>query len=469
MSAFIVFTVSPELLWWACLPPLGLGAMHLCLCKLLWPMWRRREGLNRKISESGSELLRKIRTIREFGMEVSESDVRQARDQYTCDMNLNIRATEMSVWHLHGFLWACQRCLLLKAGAQLMGAGSLNIGSLLAIENQLGSIAHYFRTFIDKTPEIARALVPAGKIAEMLATKSQIEGDAFEERRIAPRSTTTSRLCPSKFEGKILFKDVHFSYPKDPRKKILRGLSFGNDPLGKIRSIAFVGETGCGKSTSLSILKRFYNPTSGTVLLDGKPIDAYDPRHLRRHMAIVAQKTTLLKRSIRENIVYGMRPRPSEDEIVACCKMASIWDDICAMPDKLDSICDNCLSGGQEQRIAIARALIRKPTILLLDEATSALDAVNERVVQRAIDKMMDDHGGTSITVAHRLTTVRNCDMIYVMHKGMIVEEGKHADLLQKKVETVQGKIVRGYYRNLWEIQQGGKERDSHESPALAK
>merc|ERR1712139_415122 len=127
------------------------------------------------------------------------------------------------------------------------------------------------------------------------------------------------------------------------------------------------------------------------------------------------------------------------------------------MPDKLDSICDNCLSGGQEQRIAIARALIRRPTILLLDEATSALDAVNERVVQTAIDKMMDARGsGCSITIAHRLTTVRNCDLICVMQKGRVVEEGAHNELMMREVvKDEDGDVVAGFYRNLWEVQQG--------------
>ena len=484
VAFYVVWSACEELLVAATLPPLCLGALHYGICKTMWKMWKRREGLQRMVSESSAELLRKIRTIREFGMEVDEADSRRAMDEYTVASATNINATETTVWHLNGLLWTAQHSFLLHEGSKLISDGTIKIGSLMAIEYQIGRISWSFRHILGRTPEFAKALIHTNTIAEMLASKSVIEGNAFAGSNRAnsntPFSVTNraSRSCetgkvgknellrPEQFIGKIEFKGVHFSYPKEPRKKILHGVSFTTDPLGKdprnkgrrIRSIAFVGETGCGKSTSLSIIKRFYNPTAGTVLLDGKPITHYDPRHLRRNMAIVAQKTTLLRRTIRENIVYGLQPTPPESEVISCCKQASIWEDIREMPDQLDTMCgDDNLSGGQEQRIAIARALIRKPSILLLDEATSALDAKNERIVQRAIDQMMQERGrGCSITVAHRLTTIRRCDMIYVMHRGKIVEAGTHSDLLKMiTTKTKKGKTKSGFYRELWETQQG--------------
>ena len=267
-----------------------------------------------------------------------------------------------------------------------MASGSISVGSLMAVSHQVGRIAWSFRQLLEQTPQFAKAMLPLGAIADMLVAKSIIEGDPFENRRQdcdenvvallnqTPNVSLTPKLLkPKRFVGHIEFRDVNFAYPKDPRKKILKELTFSNDPQGlkgrRIRTLGFVGKTGCGKSTAVSLLKRFYNPTSGSILLDGRPISEYDPRHLRQNMAIVAQKTQMLQRSIRENICYGMPVCPSDEEIIRCCIQASIWQDISDMPDKLDTLIDDNLSGGQEQRIAIARALIRKPTILLLDEA----------------------------------------------------------------------------------------------------
>lgn len=300
-----------------------------------------------------------------------------------------------------------------------------------------------------------KALEPAERMCDLLGRESQIEGDPFS-------SDTKPLLAPDELQGKIDFEEVSFSYPKDPRTTVLKGLSFSTNPGAengrRIRSVAFVGETGCGKSTAISLLKRFYAPSKGHIRIDGVPIEQYDPRFLRRSMAIVAQETVLMQVSLRENITFGMCPMPSDKAVIAACKKAAAWAFIQKLPDRLDTIAGK-LSGGKKQRISIARALIREPTILLLDEATSALDAVNEREVQKAINRMMDERGaGCSITVAHRLTTIRHSDLIVVMDNGLKVEQGTHDELMQIKVikdDERDSKVLQGFYHNLWITQQG--------------
>ena len=434
--------------------------------------WSRRHNLRKLAEEKTSELLHKVRTVREFSMEISEAEKRSALDAYSVEMENNISGFETCIWHGFGLFWAIQHGMVTHFGAGQVTEGVVQLGTLMAISDQMGRITWSLRHLLERSPLIFKAMEPAERICDILTAFGSIEGDPFQNKELLGGNTcneeTRNKLKgngfrrPKRIQGKIEFKNVKFSYPSDPRKKILHGLSFAsnpnaNDPKKRIRTVAFVGETGCGKSTAINLLKKFYTQSSGEILLDGHPLSEYDPRYLRQQMAIVAQTTELLHKTLRENITYGMQTMPSDSEIIDACKKAAIWDDILEMPDKLDTVYEDNLSGGQKQRISIARALIRKPTILLLDEATSALDAVNERVVQNAINKMMDERGeGCSITVAHRLTTIRKSDVIIVMHKGKKVEAGTHDELMKLEVvKSKSGAVVSGWYRNLWDTQQG--------------
>merc|ERR1711881_538610 len=204
------------------------------------------------------------------------------------------------------------------------------------------------------------------------------------------------------------------------QKKILFQLSFKISPGEKV---GFVGATGSGKSTSIKLIERFYEPQAGTITLDGKDIAEYDVHHLRRHMSVVAQDNMLFSTTIRENIIYGLprerRESITDAEVEDACRKANAWVFVNEFPRKLETYAGERgvkLSGGQKQRLAIARAIIRKPTIVLLDEATSALDSKAEVVVKGALDEMIDDQAnGSTIIIAHRLSTLRTCDRIVVM------------------------------------------------------
>ncbi|KAF1832024.1 P-loop containing nucleoside triphosphate hydrolase protein [Decorospora gaudefroyi] len=226
-------------------------------------------------------------------------------------------------------------------------------------------------------------------------------------------------------------QDVAFAYESRPHAKVLEGIDVDVRP-GQF--IAFVGASGCGKSTMVSLLERFYDPTTGCITCDGRPIVELCPRKYRREVSLVQQEPVLYQGSIRDNIAMGMETDVSDAQIEDAAKQSNISDFIASLPDGFATMCGSRgtqLSGGQRQRISIARALIREPRLLLLDEATSALDTESERVVQAALEEAQS--GRTTIAVAHRLSTIKDADMIIVFARGRIVESGTHQDLLAKR------------------------------------
>ncbi|CAO2836938.1 unnamed protein product [Amaranthus hypochondriacus] len=248
--------------------------------------------------------------------------------------------------------------------------------------------------------------------------------------------------------GDITFKDVCFSYPTRPEEHIFNGFSL---TVTRGTTAALVGQSGSGKSTVISLIERFYDPQSGEVLIDGINIKEFQLRWIRQKISLVSQEPVLFGLSIKDNIAYG-KDGATIEEIKAAAELANASKFIDKLPQGLDTLVGEHgtqLSGGQKQRVAIARAILKDPRILLLDEATSALDAESERIVQEALDRIMVNR--TTVIVAHRLSTVRNADMIAVIHQGKLVEKGVHSELL---------KDPNGAYSQLVHLQEIRKESE---------
>uniref|UniRef100_A0A4X2M929 P-type phospholipid transporter n=1 Tax=Vombatus ursinus TaxID=29139 RepID=A0A4X2M929_VOMUR len=263
-------------------------------------------------------------------------------------------------------------------------------------------------------------------------------------------SYSTSGHKPDNISGNLEFKNVHFTYPSRQEVKILKGL---NLKVNSGQTVALVGNSGCGKSTTVQLIQRLYDPTEGVVTIDGQDIRTLNVRYLREITGVVSQEPVLFATTIAENIRYG-REDVTMEEIEKAVKEANAYDFIMKLPNKFDTLVGERgaqLSGGQKQRIAIARALIRNPKILLLDEATSALDTESEFEVQAALDKARE--GRTTIVIAHRLSTIRNADVIAGFEDGVITEQGSHSELMKRE----------GVYFKLVNMQTSGYQIQSEE------
>jgi ABC transporter fused permease/ATP-binding protein len=310
-------------------------------------------------------------------------------------------------------------------GASLVGSGEMSVGDLVSFVLYTTFIGGSIAGLGDIYGQVQKAIGSSERVLEIL----QEEEESSEGTK------------KSKFLGKIEFNQVSFEYPTRPEVEVLKALSFHVNPGEKV---ALAGHSGAGKSTIIQLLLRFYETQRGEIRVDDRLVTDWELASLRAHIGIVPQEVLLFGGSIRENISYA-KPEASEDELIAAAKKANAWQFISQFPEGMQTLVGERgvkLSGGQRQRIAIARAILKDPSILILDEATSSLDAESEALVQEALDELMK--GRTTIIIAHRLATIRNVDRIYALSEGRIIEEGSHAELVQKED---------GFYSNLVRLQ----------------
>ena len=448
-----LYFVAPAMLW-ACLSfnvPL-FSIIILATSKPLRRLYGQRGRSNEMATADTLELLQNIRTVRQFSMEKEEKNKYTLGNTTRNIFESRIRVIESYTHNMRFVVHIIGEIYVIYIALTLAVEGKSSVPDAIVASTVGMWLQHDMKNLLEQVPKLLKITKPVYRVSSLLACKPRIEQD--------PACPDPKLLRPKRFQGNIEFRNVKFSYPKERQKQVLNGLSFTAKPGQKV---AFVGKAGCGKSTSMDLLQRFYNCTGGEIRIDGNLIEKYDTNVLRKHCGVVAQTNVLFARSIYENIVYGMEnpPGPESAEFIEVCRQAQAWEFINKFPNKQFTRVGEegvKLSGGQKQRIAIARVIIRQPTFLFLDEATSALDAINEKAVQQALDEMLSKFNGVAIVVAHRLTTICNCDKIVVMgDNGTKVEEGTHEELLRvpKQVDE-EGKPVvgPGLYHTLWDTQQ---------------
>jgi ABC-type multidrug transport system fused ATPase/permease subunit len=376
------------------------------------------------------ETLQGINTVKAFTNEQFETT------RYTASLTKTVSAALKSNLYRGGFVSFViiglfgGIVLVLWRAATLVQAGQMTIGDL----TQFALYTMFIGASVAGLGELY------GKVQSTLGASERIL-EILDEPTEPTHQPRIAGLASLEIRGDIDYQNVVFRYPTRPDLPVLKDINFDIQAGEKI---ALVGPSGAGKSTIVQLLMQFYELSGGKILIDGRPISQYDLTELRRHIGIVPQETILFGGSIRENIAYG-KTDATDEEIVLAARKANAWQFIESFPEGLDTLVGERgikLSGGQRQRIAIARAILKNPAILILDEATSSLDSESEKLVQGAMDELMQHR--TSIIIAHRLSTIRKVDKILVIDGGRIVEQGTHDELAHNE---------NGLYANLLKLQ----------------
>jgi len=369
-----------------------------------------------------------VRSVRAFDREDLEASRMDEASRATVQAALKARRIKSLLSPVVSIVVAMCTAFVLWRGTALILTNVMTIGALTVF---LAYLAKFFKPVQDlakMTNTIAQTAVGLERIQTILAADD-----------IIPQKSDA--IAPQPFKGEVTFEHVAFGYDKDT--PVLTDVSFSIKP-GQV--VGVVGATGSGKSTIVSLIPRFYDPFSGRVLIDGTDVRDFELHPLRRQIGFVLQETVLFRGSIRDNIAYGRAGGATDAEIEAAAKLANADEFIARMPHGYATIVGergDTLSGGQRQRIGIARAVIRDNPILILDEPTAALDTESERLVIEGLERLMK--GRTVICIAHRLSTIRDADNIIVLAKGVVAEQGTHAELLARN----------GIYADLYHVQFG--------------
>ncbi|KAB0389072.1 hypothetical protein E2I00_006311, partial [Balaenoptera physalus] len=419
-QASIGFFVSPNLATFvlSVVPPISILAV--LYGRYLRKLTKVTQDSLAQATQLAEERIGNIRTVRAFGKEMTEIE------KYTSKVDHVMQLARKEAFARAGFFGATGLSgnlivlSVLYKGGLLMGSAHMTVGELSSflmyafwVGLSIGGLSSFYS-------ELMKGLGAGGRLWELLEREPELP---FNEGAI---------LNEKSFQGALEFKNVHFAYPARPEVPIFQDFSL-SIPAGSIT--ALVGPSGSGKSTVISLLLRLYDPSAGTISLDGRDIRQLNPVWLRSKIGTVSQEPILFSCSIAENIAYGADDPSSvtAEQVEKVAGVANAAAFIRHFPQGFNTVVGEkgvLLSGGQKQRIAIARALLKNPRILLLDEATSALDAENEYLVQQALDRLME--GRTVFIIAHRLSTIKNAHMVAVLDQGKITECGKHEELLSR-------------------------------------
>jgi len=413
-ATIVLLVLNRRLAMWALLPVpflvVGLRYFNTKIRPIYRSVRDRLGDINARLQDS----LAGMRTVQAFGREEQEL----ARFSRESEGYYHARVRGIRFWSSFfpgiGFVAALGMVAVLGIGARMVTQGVLTVGTLVAFLSYLQSLYGPIRSLVEIDNVFQQAIAAGERIFELLDEEPEIT-DALDAVELGP------------IEGEVAFEDVHFYYPTGD--EVLHDVGFTMAP-GEV--VALVGRSGAGKTSIANLVCRFYDPTHGRILVDGRDLREVKLETLRSQIAVVLQDTFLFNTTVRDNLLYG-KPDATEEEMVAATKAAYAHEFVLELPDGYDTELGERgvkLSGGQKQRLALARAILADPRILILDEATSSVDAEAEYLIQQALESVLV--GRTALVIAHRLSTIRNADKIIALENGRILEVGDHGELIAR-------------------------------------